>query len=107
MLIDPGYLGSRTSSPSYVQYTLIPALIKNAGTMTIDVLVVLKLTMTTLAALETMANHLTIHTIYLPALNGQLNEKDAEEWQRFTKTMMDQAIRIAPIENPMTILAGM
>ncbi len=106
MLIDPGYLGERISSPSHVQYNLVPSIIKTAGTMIVDSLVILKVTMTTLLAIETMSHYLTIHTIYMPELNGQMDEKESKEWQKFKKCMDECGIMTEAIENPLSIQLG-
>jgi len=106
MLIDPGYLGSRTASASYVQYTLVPSIIKSAGTLTIDALIILKLTMTTLQAIAAMSQRMTIHTIYVPALKGQLSATESDQWQTFKNSMDASGIMIVPIENPFSILLG-
>jgi len=103
ILIDPGFLGSRISSSSYVQYTLVPSIIKSAGTMTVDVLVILKINMATVAAIATMCQFITIHTIYLPQLQGTMNEKDAEQWNNFKNILDEHNIATVPLEYPLSI----
>lgn len=104
IVLDPGYLGSLpSSSSSFVQYTLVPTIIKNAGTMTIDALIILKVTMTTLAAIATMAQFMTIHTIYFPKLQGSMMGKDEEKWNNFKRILDEHNIELVSIEYPFSI----
>ncbi len=63
-IIDPGVLGRRLSAPSFVEYTLLPHLIKNYGTQTIDHLVLLQPGKLLFEAVEHLIDKAIIKQIY-------------------------------------------
>ncbi|HEX2978476.1 MAG TPA: hypothetical protein VHO47_05135 [Candidatus Babeliales bacterium] len=70
VIIDPGALGKRASSISWVEYTLVSHLISSYGTSTIDHLIILQPNSCTLSAVARLAQCCTIKNIYLPYWHG-------------------------------------
>ena len=62
-IIDPGYIGQRISAPSWVQYTLIPEIIKSSGATTIDHLIVLQPGKITFDAIKQLSQSIIIKNI--------------------------------------------
>ncbi len=65
IVIDPGYIGQRTSAPSWMHYTLLPHIIKTTGRTTIDHLIVLQPSSWLFQAIERLATKMGIKNIYL------------------------------------------
>ncbi len=72
IVIDPGYIGSHRSAPSWISYTFMPALIAHTGSLTIDHLIILKPTSTSCEALHTLLDNAYVKHIYFPLLTGEL-----------------------------------
>jgi hypothetical protein len=70
IVVDPGLLGQRVSAQQWVEYTLIPTLVKQYGRSTIDHLIVLQPTTLLFATLEKLAHHCRIKNIYIPLWQG-------------------------------------
>jgi hypothetical protein len=81
ILIDPGYIGQRISAPSWIEYTLIPHIIKTTGTNRIDTVIILQPNKTTFEALEAFYGLCDIKKIYIPQWDGRL---PLSIWQRFS-----------------------
>ena len=69
-IVDPGFLGQRISAPTWVEYTLIPLLLKKYGHTTIAHLIILQPTIITFEALDALSNHAIIETLYIPSWQG-------------------------------------
>lgn len=72
IVIDPGYIGSRISASSWISYTFMPELIAQTGSLTIDHLILLKPSIATCDAIDTLLDTAYIHHIYMPSLQGEL-----------------------------------
>lgn len=75
VIIDPGFLGRRTSSISWIEYTLLPFLNNEYGTDTIDHLIILQPTKLALEAIEKVVTTATVKNIYLPLWQGTAEKK--------------------------------
>lgn len=64
-IIDPGYIGQRISAPSWIQYTLIPNIIKSSGATTIDHLIILQPGKITFDAIKQLSKSIIIKNIDL------------------------------------------
>lgn len=69
-LIDPGFISSQSSGPSWTEYTLIPDLIKKYGINTIDHVIILKPGIRTFEALESLVRTTCIKNCYCPFWQG-------------------------------------
>lgn len=65
-LIDPGYTARMSDPTNWVDYTLMPTLIKTAGSMTIDHYLLIRPTVRTLKAVHYALNQMTIKHLYIP-----------------------------------------
>lgn len=72
VVVDPAHIASRPSYESWIAYTLVPAIIKSSGSMTIDYLVVCKISARTFDALQLLAHKMNIKTIYLPKWSNKI-----------------------------------
>lgn len=70
ILIDPGYVSAHSSAASWIEYTLVPELIKKYGITAIDHLVLLKPGIRIFEAFETLARTVTIKNCYCPLWSG-------------------------------------
>ncbi len=72
IVIDPGFIGSRISAPSWIAYTFVPELTAKTGSLTIDHLILLKPGILTFDAIDTLIAHAQVNHIYLPFMKGEL-----------------------------------
>ena len=72
VLIDPAYIASKPSYESWISYTLVPAIIKSSGSMTINHVVMGKISARTFEALLLLAHKMNIKTIYLSQWSGKI-----------------------------------
>ena len=94
IVMDYGAIGARMSAPSYVSYTLIPEIIKKTGSLTIDHLILTKPGIFLFEALEPFVEKMEIHTIYLPYLEGTMDEKLKRIFNRFYRMAKQRGTRI-------------
>lgn len=80
VIIDPGVIGKRISAASWVEYTLIPEIIKLTGSTTIDHFIMLQPSQMTFEAATTLCSKMIVGTIYLPCWEGTLNKSG---WRAF------------------------
>lgn len=72
VVIDPGILGKRASAVSWVNYTLVPELIKQTGRLVIDHLIIMQPSIRTFEALVALSTKVQIKHIYLPVWTGTM-----------------------------------
>lgn len=72
VVIDTGIMGKRASAVSWVNYTLIPELIKRTGRLAIDHLIVMQPSIRTFEALVALSEKVQIHNLYLPLWTGTM-----------------------------------
>ena len=75
VVIDPGVLGQRYSSNSWVEYTLISELNKQFGTSTIDHLIIMQTNKLIFEVVEKLCQCTTVKNVYLVLWQGQ-----ADRW---------------------------
>lgn len=80
VVIDPGVIGQRISAPSWIEYTLIPHLIKTSGKTTINHLVLLQPGAVLFEAIATLCEKIKVKNIYLICWQGSLTR---HEWAKF------------------------
>lgn len=74
-IVDPGYLGRYISAPSYVEYTLMPAIVAQYGTQTIDHLILLQPSQMLFQAITKLLEIGTVKHIYIPIWQGTCSPK--------------------------------
>lgn len=88
-LIDPGVIGQRPSASSWVQYTLIPDIIKTTGKNCIDHLILLQLNKTLFEAVATLCTKITVKNIYLISWDGELLKHEKYSFAIFMRAIKD------------------
>jgi hypothetical protein len=94
-VIDPGYIGQRLSAPSWVQYTLMPHLIRTYGTCAITHIITLRNNTMTLEALErlcTTAGGLT--TIYMPPMPTDMTPATTRTYKHLRTTAYHKKVAL-------------
>jgi len=88
IVIDPGVIGQRISAASWVEYTLVPELIKSSGKTTIDSLILLQPGAMLFDAITTLVSKIKVKEIYLICWQGSMTKY---EWAKFfaMKRMLD------------------
>lgn len=79
-VIDPGVLGQRISAKSWIEFSLVPQLIKTGGTTSIDTLIVLQPGAMTFQAVGALVTKVKVKTVYLVCWKGSLAK---HEWREF------------------------
>jgi len=79
-IIDTGALGKRSSAPSYIQFTLIPEIIKRTGSPQISTFITLQPTSFTFAALEVACQKKWVKEIYVPIWHGKAPRSWYRNW---------------------------
>jgi hypothetical protein len=106
LLIDPGVLGARLSSSSWVEFTLAPDIIQKTGRTTIDHLIILQPSQLTFDALCTLAHACQLKKVYLPLWRGQMTRNQKRSYARLMQTVRDNHIEIIRIKSATTIGLG-
>lgn len=88
-IIDPGFIGQRFSAPSWVQYTLIPEIIKQTGSTTLDYVIILKPGTIILEALTTLCSNIKVKTLYYPYWSGDMTPSEKRNWGLLQKTLQE------------------
>jgi hypothetical protein len=113
-VIDPGHLGSRASSTSWAQYTLVPYLIKQTGKTVIDHLVLLRPGTFLFQTVAQLTRCVTIKNIYLIYWEGAMSKNGLHAYYALKKILQEQNVTLirfgyAPLiiepaaETPITI----
>ena len=72
VIIDPGVICQRISAQSWIQYTLIPHIIKTTGKTSIDHLILLQPNKTTFEAITKLCKQFTVKKLYLVYWKGNI-----------------------------------
>lgn len=73
ILIDPGYMGQTIGASSWVQFTLVPHIIKHTGRTYLDHCIVLQPSAMTFKAVESLMLKMPITHLYIPYWQGTLS----------------------------------
>lgn len=94
VIIDPGSLGKRISSSSWVQYTLIPTIAQKTGKTSIDHFITLRPTCITFQILADLSQKSLIHKLYLPLWRDKLPYNAFKQFKIIQKNLNKDLIRI-------------
>ncbi|MGB8468507.1 MAG: ComEC/Rec2 family competence protein [Candidatus Babeliales bacterium] len=94
IIIDNGALGSIPNGPSFVEYTLLPAMRSRYGTHQIDHYIVLQYNTWTMQALEQVCSLTTVKNIYIPTWRGYLPRSCYTAYQQFIATAHARKTRV-------------
>lgn len=70
VLIDPGVIGQRLSAPSWIEFTLLPEIIKQYGCTHFDYVITLQPSKLTFDALTTLCQKSIVKNLYIPYWQG-------------------------------------
>lgn len=96
-IIDPGTIGSKVTAPTWVNFTLVPSLIKS-GINNIDNLIILKPSSTVFKAVTTLIKKIDIKNIYLVSWSGELNNTGWANWQELLSEIKQNNINFVLLE---------
>ncbi len=74
-LIDPGVLGRKISTPSWIEFTLLPTLNQHFGTTNMRNLIILQPSIMTFECVEKICQLCTIKNFYMPNWQGTADKK--------------------------------
>jgi len=106
ILIDPGVLGARLSSSSWVEFTLIPTIIKMTGQTTIEHLIILQPSQLTFDALSALCNACHVKRIYMPLWTGTMTQGQKRSYAQFMQSVKDNKIQLVRIKTEMVLEIG-
>lgn len=106
VLIDPGFLGQRISAPSFVEFTLVPEIIRTMGTSTLDTIIILQPSQTTFDAVRQLAECCCIKSLYIPYWHGSLTKGQARSYARLCEIVSRFKIRVIRLKNYKEIYLG-
>lgn len=98
-VVDPGYIGSRASSSSWAQYTLVPYIIKETGKTTIDHLVLLRPGTFLFETIAQLTRCITIKNIYIVYWDGAMPKNGLRAYFRLKKILDEQKINLIRFGN--------
>lgn len=85
-IIDPGIIGRRISAPSWVEYTLLPALRSQYGMDVIENVILLAPGIVTFDVITEMMRIIPIKNIYLPLWHGESPPRLIEAYNKLKET---------------------
>ena len=99
VLIDPGVIGQRISAPSWIAYTLIPEITKLTGSLIIDYVIITKPGLITFEALKTLCKKITVKNVYLPYMDGEMDNYMKKKFYWLYAFMKRNNINVFRINN--------
>lgn len=106
-LIDPGVLGARLSATSWVEFTLIPEIIKMTGQTTIAHLIVLQPSQLTFDAIRTLCNTCIVKNIYMPLWLGAMTRGQKRSYAQYMAAVKKNDTKLIRLKYDTTIELGM
>ena len=103
VLIDPGVLGAHASSSSWIEFTLVPTMIKMTGQTIIEHLVVLQPSQLTFDAVRALCNTCHVKRIYMPFWNGTMTQGQKRSYAQYMDVVQNNAIEIIRIKQGLVI----
>jgi|GEM_PF-517753 len=104
ILVDPGVIGSTNSASTWVAYTLIPQIVQDTGTLTIDHVIVLQLNSVLLEALIVLCNTISIKKMYIPAWKGKLEGKGWHNYKKLRKVLYDNNTELISLNDKVVVV---
>ncbi len=105
MLLDKGALGKKISNVSWIEYTLLPTLIKTCGTSTVDHLIVLKPGILLLDAAKQLVECTLVKNVYIPYWKGDPGKSYLKRYGSFLATLTKHNAALQRIGNRPLYLA--
>lgn len=98
ILIDCGYL--KRVKDDWIEYTLMPALIKNFGAVHLDQLIEMYISTNTFNALHTLLKHVSVNELYMIYWHGQSHESLLRAYGRLKWMVNNKQTAIHRITQP-------
>lgn len=92
ILVDPGYFGQSASTPSWIEYTLMPTLHQKLGSSQLDHVIAMQANIFTFEALQTLCKLIEIKNLYLVSWQGTGSKKLYREYRELKKIMQEKNI---------------
>lgn len=99
VLVDPGYFGQSSSTPSWLEYTLMPTLHKEFGSSKIDHLLALQPSIFTFEALQALCRLVEVKNLYLVSWDGTGSKKLYREYGALKKILHDKKVTLHRISS--------
>jgi hypothetical protein len=93
LLIDPGALGTIANPESWIEFTLMPALIKNTGHTTVDKILILQPSQRTFQAITCCLSSAT-QQLYMPFWNGDMKPSQKRSYAQLMKTVEQNKVTL-------------
>jgi len=106
LLIDQGALASTRNPLAWVNYTIIPELIKNQGLLEIDEIIILNPSTMLFKVLALLCNKMKIKIISMPSWKGSLKNNDWAAWQELMEAIKKNNMSLKFITKPTIISLG-
>ena len=87
VLIDPGVLGARLAPSSWVEFTLVPTIIKMTGQTTIEHLIILQPSQLTFDAISALCNACRVKKIYMPLWHGSMTQGQKRSYAQLMESV--------------------
>lgn len=107
ILIDPGVLGSRVSAPSWVEFTLVPTMIKMTGQTTITNLIALQPSQLTFDAIRALCQTCIVKTVYMPLWQGEMTKGQKHAYAQYMEALKSNNTNIVRIGHDIAIPVGL
>ena len=104
IIIDPGVIGSRISSISWLKYKLLPEIVKSCGKTHIDHLVLMAPGKLLFEAIENLCKSVYIKNIYLVCWTGQLPKNILRSFYFMQKAALNNNTKIKRISKVSEII---
>lgn len=106
MLVDHGALCERANPASWVQYHLVPDLIKTTGSMQINQLILPKPTIRACEAAAALLQHAQIQHLFYPKMHGSLSGSHRGAFFKLYAIAKEKGVQLHCVENKKQLLLG-
>lgn len=107
LVIDPGVIGKKISAPSWMEYTLMPELIKLTGSTTIDHFIALQPGNMIFQAITTLCKKISVRAVYIPYFEGTLSKNGWRSFFELKRYLNDHDIEFIRLSTkPLSIPLG-
>jgi beta-lactamase superfamily II metal-dependent hydrolase len=106
LLIDQGALCERANPASWVQYHLVPDLIRTTGSMHVDHLLLTRPTIRALEAAAALMQHINIQKLYYPAIEGEMTGSHRGAFRKFYAIAKEKGVKLQRIRTVHVIQLG-
>ncbi len=106
MLIDRGALCERANPASWVQYHLVPDLIRATGSLRIDHLIIPRPTIRALEAAAALMQHADVQHLYYPTIEGEMSGSHRFAFAKFYAIGKGKGVALIRVSRERTLRVG-